>query len=367
MVHKKVLFIGLHRPMRSPSQRFRFEQYISYLQTQGFDCKQGYLLNAKDDKIFYQQGNYLGKAWILLKSIGILIKEAFFRKYDIVYVQREAFMLGTTFFERQFARKSKLIYDFDDAIWIPVVSANNQKLSFLKNASKTAELIAMSDLVLVGNDYLADYARQYNPRVKIIPTTLDTDNHKPTTQIPSDRICIGWSGSFSTIPHLEFALPLLHQLKDKYGDKIYFKVIGDANYSYPPLDIQGIGWTLEREITELQEFDIGIMPLPDDQWTRGKCGFKGLSFMAIGLPVVMADVGVNNDIIQNGINGFLANNEQEWIEKLSLLIENKELRTNMGKAGRQTVLDNYSVIANRALYLEAFEEVSKKLGKTTAK
>lgn len=347
--------------MRSPSQRFRFEQYVAYLEQHGFDCKHSYLLGEKEDKIFYQKGNYLGKIWVLIRSILILIKEAFFKKYDIVYVQREAFMLGTTFFERQFARKSKLIFDFDDAIWIPVISSNNKSLSFLKNADKTKDLIKISDMVLAGNQYLADYALQFNDNVKIVPTTLDTNNHKPTKSIgEKEKICIGWSGSFSTIPHLEYALPILEHLKSKYGDKIYFKVIGDANYQYPKLDIQGIGWTLEREIEELQEFDIGIMPLPDDKWTKGKCGFKGLSFMALGLPVVMSDVGVNSDIIDDGENGFLANTTEEWIEKLSLLIENKNLCTKMGLAGRQTVLADYSVLANRDKYVRYFKEVLEK-------
>jgi glycosyltransferase involved in cell wall biosynthesis len=317
-------------------------------------------LGKKQDKIFYQKGNYLGKIGVLIRSILILFREAFFRKYDIVYVQREAFMLGTTFFERQFARKSKLIFDFDDAIWIPVISTNNQSLSFLKNSSKTKELISLADMVFAGNAYLADYAKKYNEVVKIVPTTLDTTNHCPSPlKKQTNRICIGWSGSFSTIPHFEFALPILEKLKDKYGDRIYFKVIGDANYTYPRLDIQGIAWSLDTEIEALREFDIGIMPLPDDQWTKGKCGFKGLSFMSLGLPVILSDVGVNGDIIEDGTNGFLANTTEEWIEKLSLLVENEQLRQDLGAAGRKTILERYSVLANRDQYVRYFNEVLK--------
>ncbi len=355
---KKILFIGLHRPMRSPSQRFRFEQYIDYLSANDFECKQAYLLNAHDDKIFYSQGHYLGKVLILIKSILILIREAFFSKYKVVYVQREAFMLGTAFFEKQFAKRSKLIFDFDDAIWIPAVSTNNQSLSFLKNASKTSQIITVADMVFAGNTYLADYAAQYNNNVKIIPTTLNTDYHKKTkTKAPNKPICIGWSGSFSTIPHFESAIPILLQLKQKYGDKIYFKVIGDAQFKNEDLNIKGVAWTLDSEIKELEEFDIGIMPLPDDQWTKGKCAFKGLSYMAMGIPTVMSAVGVNAEVVAEGENGFLIHKQEEWITKLSALIENKELREQIGAKGRQTVLERYSVEANKGLYLRYFKEV----------
>ena len=353
----KVLFIGIHRPMRSPSQRFRFEQYIAHLNANGFDCKQAFLLNAKDDKVFYAKGNYLGKLWILLKSIYILTVEAFFKRYDVVYVQREAFMLGSVFFERQFAKRSKLIFDFDDAIWIPAVSANNQSLSFLKDFGKTAKIISFSDMVFAGNEYLADYARQYNQNVKIVPTTLDTDYHRPSN-VPKEKICIGWCGSFSTIPHFQYAEPILEAIYQKYGDKVYFKVIGDANYKNEKLNIQGVAWSLKEEVSGLSEFDIGIMPLPEDKWTKGKCGFKGLSFMSMAIPTIMSAVGVNKDIIQDGENGFLASSTEEWIEKLSLLVEKADLRKKIGAKGRETVLNQYSVLANQELYLRCFNEVS---------
>jgi glycosyltransferase involved in cell wall biosynthesis len=125
------------------------------------------------------------------------------------------------------------------------------------------------------------------------------------------------------------------------------------------LDIQVIKWNLNTEIDDLSEIDIGIMPLPDDEWSKGKCGFKGLQYMAMEIPTVMSAVGVNKEIIEDGSNGFLASTENEWIEKLSLLIESKELRNKFGVNGRKTVVEKYSVYSQKQRYLDDFSELLK--------
>ncbi|HCA82297.1 MAG TPA: glycosyl transferase family 1, partial [Flavobacteriales bacterium] len=167
----------------------------------------------------------------------------------------------------------------------------------------------------------------------------------------SSPVVIGWSGSLTTIKHFRIAVPVLKKLREHYGDRIRFKVIGHAGFSEEELGIRGTAWSSERELEELQEIDIGIMPLPDDEWSKGKCGLKGLVYMSIGIPSVMSPVGVNTQIIRHGENGFLAGTEAEWFEILSLLIESPELRKQIGSSGRQTVVENYSVLANRENYL----------------
>lgn len=350
----KILFIGAHRFNRSPSQRFRFEQYISFLQDNGFECYLSSLLDEVDDKKMYSKKNVLSKAIIIGK--GVLkrnrdIKLA--RQYDIVFIQREAFMVGTTYFERQFRKLGKkLVFDFDDAIWLPNTYEGNKKFEWLKNPAKTSELIAMADLVFAGNSYLTNYAKKFNKNAYLIPTTIDTDYHiKKITAKKKDRICIGWTGSLTTIQHFEQAIPYLRKLKEKFTDKIYFKVIGDAAYKNPELDIQGLAWTAASEIADLSEFDIGIMPLPDDEWARGKCGLKALQYMALETPVVMSPVGVNVEIVTDGVNGFLASNEKEWVDKLSLLIKDAELRKQVGIEARKTVEERYSIKSQRNNYL----------------
>lgn len=360
---KRILFVAMHRPERSPSQRFRFEQYLDYLRQNGFDSDYSYLIDAADDKVLYSPGNYLGKLGIFLKSSAKRLGNVLsLGKYDIVFIQREAFMLGTTLFEKLFARSSaKVVFDFDDSIWRnqgEAVGANSNLL-FLKNPDKTKDIIAASDLIFAGNEYLADYARRFNKNVVIVPTTIDTTEyqHVPVPPHPG-RVCVGWSGSFTTIEHFETALPALRQLKAKYGERVYFKVIGDGSYRNEELGIVGLPWRKDTEIADLSEIEIGLMPLPDTEWAKGKCGLKGLQYMALEITTLMSPVGVNSTIIQDGVNGYLADQPEEWVAKISTLIDNEALRLEMGRAGRQTVVDHYSVLSERDHYLALFRELT---------
>lgn len=362
-MNKKILFIASHRKDRAPGQRFRFEQYFDHLSKNGFDCELSFLINEQEDKILYQHGHYFAKFKVFVKSYLKRFKDLRHKNdYAIVFIFREALMTGSVYFEKQFKKSNaKLVYDFDDAIWHQDVSDANKKISFLKKPEKISDIIALCDLVFAGNQYLADYAGKYNSNVMIVPTTIDTNEYK---RIPldksDDRICIGWSGSITTIKHFEYALSFLAKIKEKYQDTIKIKVIGDGSYVNEQLGIQGIAWTKKDEIKELSEIDIGIMPLPDDEWTKGKCGLKGLQYMALEIPTVMSPIGVNSDIIQDGVNGFLAETEDEWIRKISLLIDSAELREKLGSDARKTVENLYSVESQKNNYLNAFNQLLKK-------
>ena len=200
-----ILFLTLHRPNRSPSQRFRFEQYLPYLKENGFDYDWSYIITEQTDKRFYSPGNYFFKFTVLVAAVTKRLVELFrVKKYDIVFVQRECFMLGTAFFEKQFANTTKLIFDFDDAIWLPNVSKANQKLAFLKRPAKTKEIIGAASLVIAGNTYLANYARQFSGQVMTIPTTIDTIHvHNRTKEHTAKKtIAIGWTGSSLSLIHI---------------------------------------------------------------------------------------------------------------------------------------------------------------------
>lgn len=360
---KKVLFIAAHRPDRSPSQRFRFEQYFNYLEKNGYQCDFSWLISEKDDRVFYNPGNTGTKFYIFLKSVVIRLQDVIkASSYDIIFIQREAFMTGTTVFEKLLARSTaKLIFDFDDAIWHQDVSEANKKFAWLKKPEKTATIIACSDMIFAGNQFLADYAARFNSNIRIVPTTIDTDEYNPLVRPDSKApICIGWSGSITTIKHFEYAIPFLEELKNKYTDRITIKVIGDKTYRNQHLDIQGLAWNKEDEIKELASMDIGIMPLPEDEWSKGKCGLKGLQYMALEIPAIMSPVGVNVDIIRDGTNGFLAVSKEEWVSKISMLIEDPELRKRIGKNARQTVIEEYSVVAQQENYLKYFNELTEK-------
>ncbi|MHC1706144.1 MAG: glycosyltransferase [Bacteroidales bacterium] len=362
-VAKKILFIASHRPGRAPNQRFRFEQYFNYFIKNGYNCELSHLIDKSDDEILYRHGHLLKKAWFLFgKSLIRRLKDLKrINNYDLIFVSREALMAPAIFFEQLYSRrKSRFIFDFDDSIWLTNVSAANSWFHWMKKPSKTSKIIALASHVIAGNQYLADYAKQWSDEVTIIPTTLDTEEFRPLEkkQKTKEYITVGWTGSITTIPHFEFIVPVLLRIKDKYGDRVRFEVVGDTGYYHAGLGIIGKAWSLESEKEIISEFDIGIMPLPDDNWTRGKCGFKGLLCMSLGVPVIMSPVGVNTDIIHDGDNGFLAGSEDEWYEKLCALIDNNELREKFSQNGRQTVVDKYSVAGWRKVYLDIFNKLT---------
>ncbi|MCQ2375750.1 MAG: glycosyltransferase family 4 protein [Salinivirgaceae bacterium] len=345
MERLKLLYIAPHRIDRSPGQRFRFEQYMSYLNACGFDITYANLVSESDDKILYSNGRTLLKCLIGIKGLFIRLRNIIqANKFDVILVYREAHFLGFTLFEKLLSKShAALVFDFDDAIWLNDTSLANQKLSWLKSGSKTSKIAALANIVTVGNSYLAEYAKQTASEVMIIPTTIDTNKYKYRKPQETDTLTIGWIGSMTTLKHFISCLPVLRQIKSKYGSKVNFKVIVDVDYKDAELGIVSTKWSKETELEELNKIDIGIMPLPDDDWSRGKCGFKGIQYMSLGIPTVMSPVGVNVDIIDHEQNGFLASTTDEWVDCLSQLIESQQLRQRLGRAGRITVEHRFSV------------------------
>jgi len=359
VVNKKILFLVAHRLGRSPGQRFRFEQYLDYLHKNGFQSHISYLIDESDDDAFYSSGRFFAKFRILLKSIRKRWHDLKLAKnFDIVFLYRDAIMLGTTFFEKRLKKLGiPIVIDFDDSIWLNDVSDGNRSLAFLKRPSKTPGIIKLCDTVFVGNKYLADFAAKYNTNVKIVPTTIDTEYYVPFEKTDHNPVCIGWTGSSTTLKHLSMAVPVLKKIRKKYGDKVYFKVISNEPLLADIEGLENVKWKKETEISDLNKIDIGIMPLPDNQWTRGKCGFKGLQYMALEIPAVMSPVGVNNEIIDHGKNGFLATDDNDWYEKLCTFIDSFELRRRLGKEGRKTVIEKYSFNSQKDIYLNYFREL----------
>lgn len=360
---KKILFLAIHRPNRSPSQRYRIECYAQYWKENGFILHQQYLISATDDAFMYASGNFLRKAHILLKSaLKRLCHILIAHKYDIIIIQREAFVLGVTFFEycAKYTSNAKIIFDFDDAIWLPNVSEVNWRWAFLKNPRKTETLLKLSHAVVAGNDYLAQYALAHNPHTRVIPSAIDLLQYRPQpkpTPPPNAPVCIGWSGSDTTVAHFETALPVLQILAQQYASKVRFSLIANKPYHNPGLPVQSFIWKPETEAADIAQFDIGIMPLPHNEWSLGKCSMKGLQYMAMAVPAVLERIGANITLIQEGKNGLLAANTNEWVRQLSVLIENPQLRAQLGSQGRKTVEQSYSVQVLYKKWLELFEEV----------
>ena len=225
---------------------------------------------------------------------------------------------------------------------------------------KIEKILPLCNHVTCGNEYLANFAKKFNPNVTIIPSTVDTDKYIPLKiDKPTKIIKIGWVGSHTTVKHFEMLNDVYIELTNKYKKQIKFILIGDENYQNKELDVKGIKWENDKEVELFNSFDIGIMPIPDNEWSKGKCGMKGLLYMSVGIPTVMSGVGMNKKIIQNGENGYLANSPTEWIDLLSNLIENQDLRTKIGNSGRETVLKHYSKNVVKETYFDLYNSIMK--------
>ena len=339
----------------SPGQRFRIEQWEPILRQSGVEITYAPFENDELRAVLYEGGQVLNKVGAVMRNMKRRRDElSDAGDFDLVYIFREAALLGPPWFERKIAKSGvPIVFDFDDAVFVSYKSPSNGYLSYLKFPGKTAEICRLATHVMAGNEYLADYARQANKNVTIIPTTIDTDKYEYLER-PGDpeTITIGWSGSFSTIQHLDTIRDVLQELA--HDEEFRLRVIGTPVYKIPGVDTEAVQWRSDSEIADLQQIDIGLMPLPDENWTKGKCGLKALQYMALGIPTICSPVGVNSTIIQDGENGFLAAGRAEWIEKIKRLMHSAKLRRELGRAGRATVERDYSATAIAPKVLEVF-------------
>jgi len=356
----KILFIVPY-PTLGPSNRFRVEQYLPYLKKEGHTCFLRPFYNDALYNVLHKKGYYLKKIFILFFLTFRRITDVFMANHcDIIFIHREAFPLGGIIFEYFFKMTGrKIIYDFDDSLFLPNPSSPNRFINVFKVPAKIKRIIQMSDGVIAGNSFLRDYALNYSTKFYILPTPIDTEKYVPLTSKPyNKRIVIGWIGSSTTLKYLKLLKNVFSGLSRRYPN-VLFLVVGKDFKGYEYLNIEFKEWSLDSELSSLQSFDIGIMPLTDDYWSRGKCAFKAIQYMSVGIPVVASDVGMNKEVIQNGINGFLVTSEEEWIGKLKLLIENANLRKEMGIAGRKIVEEKYSLKVNAPKLLAIIEKVYK--------
>jgi len=245
-------------------------------------------------------------------------------------------------------------------VFVPYVSPSNGYLSYLKFPAKTKTICRLATHVMAGNPYLADYAKQTNQNVSIVPTTIDTEKYSVLPRERNPVPVIGWSGSFSTVQHLDSLAGALRRLARTENFRLV--VIGTPVYKLDGVDVEALPWRSATEVSDLRQIDIGIMPLPDESWSRGKCGLKALQYMALGIPTVCSPVGVNSEIIQDGVNGFLAGTEDEWVAKLTQLLHDEKLRARLGAAGRATVETKYSAAVQAPRVYEILRSVVAKAG-----
>lgn len=345
---KKVLFILPYPLHLAPSQRFRVELFLPYLQQANIKYSLACFMDEATWNVLYKNGSAIQKGWGIIKGFLKRCKHVMvdIHSYDYVFVHREASPIGAPIFEFIIAKvwRKKMIYDFDDAIWIPNTSAENKFISGLKCFWKVASICKWSYKVSAGNAYLINYASKYNNSLSLVPTCVDTEKMHNKTKVHHDGIpVLGWTGSHSTLFYLDAILPILQELEQELA----FKFLLIANKD-PQLQLKNYSfkkWQESTEIDDLLLMDIGLMPLQDDAWSEGKCGFKLIQYLSLGLPAIASPVGVNKEIVLNNENGFIANNAAEWKSALRQLITNSHLRTQMGKKGRQMIISHYSIKA----------------------
>jgi glycosyltransferase involved in cell wall biosynthesis len=355
----KILFLVPYPLNEAPSQRFRFEQYFALLTEHGFELEVKSFFGPAEWRVFYGNGQIGKKTFFLLKGfirrLFHLVKAS---RADHVFIHRELAPLGPPILEFIVAKifGRRLIYDFDDAIWLTDRTNESALVTWIKCRSKVRSIIQWSYKISCGNQYLCQYATSFNDRVVMNPTTVDTESYHNPDRLKKnekDLVTIGWTGSHSTTKYLPMLESVLGRLLEEHRD-VQISVIADKE---PALKIPYVfhRWSETTEVNDLYQFDIGIMPLPDDEWAKGKCGFKALQYMALKIPACVSPVGVNNMIVQNGVNGFLCESESDWYDSLRKLIMDVDLRKKLGARARQTVIESYSVKSNAGTFLSLFD------------
>lgn len=354
---KKILFIAPYPFDEAPSQRFRFEQYLDLLKDNHYLIKEVPFLDFNGWKALYRDGSTLKKIFAIIRAFSrrfLLMFSVY--KYDFIFIHREASMIGPPFFEWFMTKvlRKKIIYDFDDAIWLPNYSESNARFQRLKMYRKVNKIMKWANKITVGNEFLKSYAVKFNNNVVVIPTTIDTENVHCLKGNPNQQpVIIGWTGTHTTSKYLQFLLPVLDEMSKT--QKFKLRIISNLPPDFEKPYLEFVQWNKEKEISDLAQFNIGIMPMEESEWTLGKCAFKALQYMALEIPAVVSPVGMNKEVIADGISGFLCSNETQWSETLIKLIENQSLREQIGKEGRKVVQEKYSVKQYSNNYLKLFD------------
>ena len=357
----KALIVSQYGP-RAASSRTRVFQYLPYLKDHGVDVD--LVVVVPDDLVvtgtstgILARVNYYLKCY--LRTIVAGLRCAIFAyKYRIIYIQKV--LLPFPFPELLRRSRQKVLFDFDDAIFTTEAPVESwlARIRTWRHRSGLPRMLKSSGHTIVENGYTGNHASKFGANVMVITGPIDTTHYFPAESEPTTEVVLGWIGSRSTTRYLEIIRKPLVEIKDRFPE-ISLRLIGAGDFDLKDFDVEHIPWTIDQEVRDLRTFDIGLMPLPDDPWTRGKGGYKLLQYMSLGIPAVASPVGVNIEIVDDGVDGYLATTDDDWVERLSELISNPELRTRMGKFGREKMVHRYSLQKASMKLLQTFETVAE--------
>jgi glycosyltransferase involved in cell wall biosynthesis len=319
------------------ASRYRVLQYLPYLEKQG---------------VAYQVTTYPKSR----KEYAKLFRG--FKDYNVIFLQRKRFNPPFLQVLRWLAKG--IVYDFDDAVMYRNSTAPSPYSRTRQR--RFARIIRAADYVIAGNTFLRDQAARFTERVTVIPTAIDRERYSAKDyRKRKKKTTIGWIGDHGSIHYLMKLRPIFEKLGEQYP-YLELKIICDTFFDCKNIAVVKRRWSQEEEVEDLRSLDIGVMPLVDDPWSWGKCGLKILQYYGVGVPVVCTPVGVNRDVVQDGVNGFWAMTEDEWITKLSTLIGDYSLRQKMGVQGRELVRESYSIQGCAPKFYGVIDEVAHRGG-----
>lgn len=347
-------------------QRLKYEQYFDDWRALGWDVDVSSFMDSGLWQVAYEPDHYARKALGVLRGHVRRLRDlARVRRYDLVYVFMWVTPFGTSLMERVVrALARSVIFDVEDNVVLgqdlPKGYNPNAIVARLKGPGKAMYLIRTADHVIASSPFLRDTCMQdYGARASTyISSSVDTSRFLPRSGSEGTRkVTVGWTGTYSSRVYLDSLRTVFQRLAQRVDFRL--RVIGNFDYELPGVDLDVVRWSREREVEDLQELDIGVYPLPNDDWVMGKSGLKAIQYMAFGLPTVASDAGMTPMIIRDGENGLLVRDDDQWIYALERLIGDPLLRRRLGDAARKDAVAKYSMAAIGSQYLGVLDKVTR--------
>jgi glycosyltransferase involved in cell wall biosynthesis len=362
-------------PSEAAATRFRLDQFVRPLFKRGIELTIEPFMDSVQFHSFYRGGHLGRKVGALASS---MIKRSTdviaARNYDLIYVQREAMIFGPAVVESLIGGVwgIPMVLDLDDATYVRYVSPTYGRIgSWLKFFGKTDRLIERAAVVTCGNPFIAEYVEKRGTRAVVLPTVVDLEEFRPREKASMDRtLVIGWIGTHSTFPFVQSIFPVLQKLSQHHKFKLDLVGTGSDDISLKNIVVENRGWSMQREAADFAALDIGLYPITtsasaDEEWIKGKSGFKAVQYMSVGIPFVMSPVGVCALMGQPGTTHFNAVSEEDWYNSLNTLLLDRSLRAQMGAAGRAYALANYQIDDQAEVLARTFREVAGKASIST--
>lgn len=360
---KKMLVLCPFPENCAAQQRLKYEQYFSDWRSAGWEIEVSSFMDRATWDVAWRKGNLAAKVFGVLRGYSRRVRDLFrIRQFDLVYICMWVTPFFGPGFERMVRNSAKgMVYDIEDN----VINADGQNVDhpnpivrLLKGKRKFYYLIRKADHVITSSPFLNDFCLDINEHkaCTYISSSVDTDRFQPATPYLNDKpVVIGWTGTFSSKIYLDLLRDVFRRLAERVSFKL--RVIGNFEYELPGIDLDVVQWTAEHEVRDMQALDIGVYPLPIDDWVLGKSGLKAIQYMAFALPCVATEVGTTPMLIRDGENGLLVRSEDEWVDALERLVRNPALRHRLGEAARKDAVAKYSLAAIAGQYRNIIESV----------